>query len=108
MEDGYQKVRIFNTIKYESNWFQCKLSRISCIDHEFSINISHRIDFLFNTSIQVLKLSPAQTWEECTAYFRVDEERGLSPSQVEEHKKKYGPNGEFLQSIDKMLSQSWG
>lgn len=82
------------------------MSCMSCINHEFSINISHRIDFLFNTSIQVLKLSPAQTWEECTAYFRVDEERGLSPSQVEEHKKKYGPNGEFLQSIDKMLSQS--
>merc|ERR1712168_916209 len=33
-----------------------------------------------------------KTWEECTGYFRVDEERGLSPGQVEEHKKKYGPN----------------
>ena len=68
---------------------------MSCIKHEFYINISRCIDVLFNTSIQVLTLSPAQTWEECTGYFRVDEERGLSPSQVEEHKKKYGPNGEF-------------
>merc|ERR1711910_44744 len=33
-----------------------------------------------------------KTWEECTQYFRVDEERGLSPGQVEEYKKKYGPN----------------
>merc|ERR1711971_99188 len=33
-----------------------------------------------------------KTWEECTGYFRVDVERGLSPGQVEEHKKKYGPN----------------
>merc|ERR1712142_783527 len=33
-----------------------------------------------------------KTWEECTGYFRVDEEGGLSPSQVEEYKKKYGPN----------------
>merc|ERR1712004_10140 len=32
------------------------------------------------------------TWEECTQYFRVDEESGLSPGQVEEYKKKYGPN----------------
>ena len=57
---------------------QFKLLYMSCINHEFSINISH-----------------SQTWEECTGYFRVDEERGLSPAQVEEHKKKYGPNGEF-------------
>merc|ERR1711971_1246949 len=34
-----------------------------------------------------------KTWEECTGYFRVDVERGLSPGQVEEHKKKYGPSG---------------
>merc|ERR1711962_90684 len=33
-----------------------------------------------------------KTWEECTQYFRVDEERGLSPGQVEANKKKYGPN----------------
>ena len=69
---------------------------MSCIKHEFSINISHRIDFLLqylDASSQIV--TSAQTWEECTAYFRVDEERGLSPSQVEEHKKKYGPNGEF-------------
>merc|ERR1711962_736814 len=33
-----------------------------------------------------------KTWEECTQCFRVDEERGLSPGQVEEYKKKYGPN----------------
>ena len=25
-----------------------------------------------------------QTWEECTQYFRVDEERGLSPGQVKD------------------------
>jgi len=33
-----------------------------------------------------------KTWEECTAYFQVDEERGLSPSQVEANAAKYGPN----------------
>jgi len=33
-----------------------------------------------------------KTWEECTSYFQVDEERGLSPSQVETYRKKYGPN----------------
>jgi len=33
-----------------------------------------------------------KTWEECTAHFRVDEERGLSPSQVTEYQKKYGLN----------------
>ncbi|XP_023329437.1 calcium-transporting ATPase sarcoplasmic/endoplasmic reticulum type isoform X2 [Eurytemora carolleeae] len=33
-----------------------------------------------------------KTWEECTAHFQVDEERGLSPSQVEANKKKYGLN----------------
>jgi len=33
-----------------------------------------------------------KTWQECTAYFQVDEDRGLSPSQVEENRKKYGPN----------------
>ena len=40
-------------------------------------------------------LCPPQSWEECTRYFGVDEERGLSQSQVEENKKKYGPNGEL-------------
>jgi len=33
-----------------------------------------------------------KTWEECTSYFQVDEERGLSPSQVEANQKKYGLN----------------
>jgi Ca2+ transporting ATPase len=33
-----------------------------------------------------------KTWEECTSHFQVDEERGLSPSQVEANKKKYGLN----------------
>jgi len=33
-----------------------------------------------------------KTWEECTSYFQVNEERGLSPSQVESNLKKYGPN----------------
>ena len=47
-----------------------------------------------------------KTWEECTGYFRVDVERGLSPGQVEEHKKKYGPNGEFKQSISQIVYQS--
>ena len=64
------------------------------------MNVSHSIHFLLP---RFLSLSPAQTWEECTGYFRVDEERGLSPSQVEEHKKKYGPNGEFSSIIDKMM-----
>lgn len=33
-----------------------------------------------------------KTWQECTNFFGVDEERGLSPGQVENLKKKYGPN----------------
>jgi len=33
-----------------------------------------------------------KTWEECTAHFQVDEERGLSPSQVKDYQKKYGLN----------------
>ena len=37
-----------------------------------------------------------KTSDECIAYFRVDYERGLSSSQVEENRKKYGPNGESV------------
>jgi len=33
-----------------------------------------------------------KTWEEATSYFQVDEERGLSSSQIETNRKKYGPN----------------
>jgi Ca2+ transporting ATPase len=33
-----------------------------------------------------------KTWEECTGNFQVDEERGLSTSQVETNRKKYGAN----------------
>jgi Ca2+ transporting ATPase len=33
-----------------------------------------------------------KTWEEATGYFQVDEERGLSTSQVETNRKKYGAN----------------
>jgi len=34
-----------------------------------------------------------KTWEECTGYFRVDEERGLSPGQVEwPHYEPKSPN----------------
>jgi len=33
-----------------------------------------------------------KTWEECTSYFQVDEERGLSQSQVATNAEKYGPN----------------
>jgi Ca2+ transporting ATPase len=33
-----------------------------------------------------------KTWEECVRYFGVDDERGLSQRQVEDNKKKYGPN----------------
>jgi len=33
-----------------------------------------------------------KTWEECTAHFQVDEERGLSQSQVKDNQKKYGLN----------------
>ena len=36
-----------------------------------------------------------KTWEECTRYFNVDDERGLSPSQVEKNREKYGPNGKW-------------
>ena len=37
-----------------------------------------------------------KTSDECIAYFRVDAERGLTASQVEDNRKKYGPNGKFL------------
>jgi len=33
-----------------------------------------------------------KTWEECTSYFQVDEDRGLSQSQVATNAEKYGPN----------------
>merc|ERR1711892_727093 len=33
-----------------------------------------------------------KTSEECLGFFGVDEERGLSPGQVETNRKKYGPN----------------
>merc|ERR1712112_504959 len=33
-----------------------------------------------------------KTSDECIAYFRVDAERGLTASQVEDNRKKYGPN----------------
>ena len=36
-----------------------------------------------------------KTSDECIAYFRVDAERGLTASQVEDNRKKYGPNGKF-------------
>ena len=36
-----------------------------------------------------------KTSDECTSYLGVDADRGLSPRQVEDNRKKYGPNGEF-------------
>jgi Ca2+ transporting ATPase len=33
-----------------------------------------------------------KTSEECVSYFQVDADRGLSQSQVESLRKKYGPN----------------
>ena len=36
-----------------------------------------------------------KTSDECVGYFGVDAERGLSQRQVEENRKKYGPNGEL-------------
>ena len=35
-----------------------------------------------------------KTSDECISYFGVDSERGLSGRQVEDNRKKYGPNGE--------------
>ena len=43
-----------------------------------------------------------KTSDECISYFGVDAERGLSSRQVEDNRKKYGPNGELSQS-----SNSW-
>lgn len=40
-----------------------------------------------------------KTVEECVGFFRVDSEKGLTPDQVKEYQKKYGPNGKF----DKLL-----
>ena len=37
-----------------------------------------------------------KTFDECVGYFQVDSERGLSQSQVESMRKKYGPNGECI------------
>ena len=39
-----------------------------------------------------------KTSDECISYFGVDAERGLSSRQVEDNRKKYGPNGELNQS----------
>ena len=36
-----------------------------------------------------------KTSDECISYLGVDADRGLSPRQVEDNRKKYGPNGEF-------------
>ena len=36
-----------------------------------------------------------KTSGECVGYFGVDAERGLSQRQVEDNRKKYGPNGEL-------------
>ena len=35
-----------------------------------------------------------KTSDECISYFGVDSERGLSGRQVDDNRKKYGPNGE--------------
>jgi len=40
-----------------------------------------------------------KTWEEATGYFQVDEERGLSSSQVESNRKKYGANEPPLRRV---------
>ena len=40
-----------------------------------------------------------KTFDECVSYFQVDSERGLSQSQVESLRKKYGPNGELIDLI---------
>uniref|UniRef100_A0A8D8CEV2 Calcium-transporting ATPase n=1 Tax=Culex pipiens TaxID=7175 RepID=A0A8D8CEV2_CULPI len=34
----------------------------------------------------------SKTVEECVGFFRVDSEKGLTPDQVKEYQKKYGPN----------------
>ena len=36
-----------------------------------------------------------KTTDACVGYFGVDAERGLSQRQVEDNRKKYGPNGEL-------------
>ena len=40
-----------------------------------------------------------KTADECVGYFGVDAERGLSQRQVEDNRKKYGPNGELFRSF---------
>ena len=40
--------------------------------------------------------------DECVGYFGVDAERGLSQRQVEDNRKKYGPNGE-LKTIQQLI-----
>ncbi|KAL9700576.1 hypothetical protein quinque_004017 [Culex quinquefasciatus] len=37
-----------------------------------------------------------KTVEECVGFFRVDSEKGLTPDQVKEYQKKYGPNGKTI------------
>ena len=45
-----------------------------------------------------------KTSDECISYLGVDAERGLSPRQVEDNRKKYGPNGEFVTSNSFVVS----
>ena len=48
-----------------------------------------------------------KTADECVGYFGVDAERGLSQRQVEDNRKKYGPNGE-LKTIQYSISCAFG
>ena len=37
-----------------------------------------------------------KSWEDCCSRFKVDTERGLSESQIEQNLKEFGPNGKGL------------
>ena len=64
---SFSKIKLFHYIKH-SHLFQSQISYCLILD-KLQTNNQTYLSFL-------------QTWEECTQYFRVDEERGLSPGQV--------------------------
>ena len=49
-----------------------------------------------------------KTSDECISYFGVDAERGLTSRQVEDNRKKYGPNGEWSNIVNRNNSNSQG
>ena len=61
-----------------------------------SISELHQKSFRTKVAWELIKMEDGfmKTSDECISYFGVDAERGLTARQVEDNRKKYGPNGE--------------